>query len=84
MILVRFEAPHFVAGALFDAKGVCVRAAPIIAWMVGRNADDVRDYCADKGWRASILRLKQRQTKGQTNERCAHKTQPLPVLRSSV
>lgn len=29
MKLIRFEAPHFVAGSLWE-NGICVQAAPII------------------------------------------------------
>ena len=51
--LLRVEAPHFVAGAVWrrGAEGwSCVAAAPIIAWMRGKAALDVGDYLKTKGW----------------------------------
>jgi hypothetical protein len=54
MMLVRVEAPHFVAGFVMDGN-VCTRAAPIIKYFVGRPADWIRAYCATKKWRANIV-----------------------------
>lgn len=54
-LLVRVVAPHFVAG-LGVRDGVCVWAAPILRWAVGKSADELRAYFARKGWRASLLR----------------------------
>lgn len=52
MKLLRVEAPHFVAGAIWKGPPWrCTEAAPILRWMVGKNADEVRDYLTRKGWR---------------------------------
>lgn len=45
-------APHFVAG-LEMSGGTVVRAAPIIAYMVGWTRDEVRSYVHRKGWTAT-------------------------------
>jgi hypothetical protein len=45
----RIVAPHFVAGGEARA-GKCVRAAPIIKYMVGWSGKQVKDYCEKKGW----------------------------------
>jgi hypothetical protein len=39
--LLRVESPGFVAGAVWEG-GRCVRAAPIIRWMVGCHPDCVK------------------------------------------
>jgi hypothetical protein len=46
-------APHFCAGAEWekvDGQWNCVRAAPILAWMVGHAARGVGIYLTRKGW----------------------------------
>ncbi|MBK9497337.1 MAG: hypothetical protein IPO08_23015 [Xanthomonadales bacterium] len=51
--ILRVAAPHFVAGAIWrrDVAGWrCVRAAPVIKWMVGQPADEVKSYLVRKGW----------------------------------
>jgi hypothetical protein len=52
--LLRVEAPHFVAGAIFrrtPARGwTCVRAAPILDWMTGKALISVKPYLDRKGW----------------------------------
>lgn len=40
MVLVRIEAPHFVAGIVFDRRRV-VEAAPIVRYMRGWLAERV-------------------------------------------
>jgi len=54
MKLLRIESPYFVAGAEWTrtAEGWrCTRAAPIIGWMVGKDAKEVRRYLERKRWR---------------------------------
>jgi hypothetical protein len=53
-VLVRVVAPHFVAG-LIMRDDVCVEAAPILRWALGKSRDELRAYFARKGWRASIV-----------------------------
>ena len=50
--LVRIDAPHFVAGILCDDTEwrVCVKAAPIVRWMVGKPLPWIEGYCQEKGW----------------------------------
>lgn len=53
-LLVRVVAPHFVAGLIVD-NGVCVEAAPILRWAVGKRSDWLRGYFVRKRWQARIL-----------------------------
>lgn len=55
-VLVRVEAPHFVAGIELEAD-ICVQAAPILRRLcLGRRADVLRALFRRKGWRASVIR----------------------------
>lgn len=50
--LLRIEAPHFVAGAIWrkvDGEWRCIDAAPIIRWMVGKDKS-IAAYLRKKGW----------------------------------
>lgn len=49
--LVHIDAPHFRAGVVIR-DGVVVRAADILAWMIGRSGVFVSAYCSRKNWRA--------------------------------
>jgi hypothetical protein len=49
-ILMRVEAPHFVAG-LIVTKGRVVRAAPILKWSLGKQWVWIASYIERKGWR---------------------------------
>ncbi len=51
--LLRVEAPHFVAGAVweFNHGWQCVEDAPIIHWMVGKEPRQVKRYLERKGWK---------------------------------
>lgn len=48
--LGRITAPHFVAGVVVEDDKV-VRTAPIVGYMLGWTADEVRRYVHRKGWR---------------------------------
>lgn len=51
--LLWVTAPHFCAGAVWQRQGeawVCVHAAPIIYWMVGKPAGEVKAYLQRKRW----------------------------------
>lgn len=51
--LLRVEAPHFVAGAIWAGDGAearCVRCAPILRWMKGKRPIDVKQYLLRKGY----------------------------------
>ncbi len=49
MKLYRIESSYFTAGAVFE-RGLCVRAAPIIRWMIGREYGRLYNICISKGW----------------------------------
>jgi len=53
-LLVRVVAPHFVAG-LIVWDGVCVDAAPILRWAVGKSEGELKRAFARKGWTATRL-----------------------------
>lgn len=55
-LVVRVVAPHFVAGVVIDRPDHrVVRAAPILAWVIGKHEDELRTYFRRKGWNASII-----------------------------
>jgi hypothetical protein len=49
MRLLRVTADHFVAGAEWQGKR-CVRAAPILQWMVGKDPQRVRAWLISRGY----------------------------------
>lgn len=50
-VLIRIEAPHFVAGLIVDG-GVVVRTAPILSWARHKAWRNVAAYVETKrGWR---------------------------------
>lgn len=58
--LLRVEAPHFVAAAMWVKTGEGWRCdpkqtAPIIRWMIGKTASYVGDYLRRKGWKYEWL-----------------------------
>lgn len=49
--LLRIEAPHFVAGAVFNMdKRICIKAAPIVRWMLGHSPASAMAYLERKKW----------------------------------
>ena len=54
LTLHQISAPYFVAGIL-TKDDVCVEAAPIIKWMVGKHLSYLRTYCRRKKWK--IIRV---------------------------
>lgn len=59
--LAVIDAPHFYAGiVLWDDR--VVEAADIVWWMKKRKLSraQVRAYCADKGWKVSVVYQQQR------------------------
>ena len=47
--LYQIVAPYFVVGVVAKDDRV-TRAAPIIKYMMEWSFDDIRNYCAKKGW----------------------------------
>lgn len=54
MTLVRVVSGHFVAGLIVD-NGICVEAAPILRWCVGRSRVHLREQFRRRGWSASVV-----------------------------
>jgi hypothetical protein len=51
--LLRVEAPHFVAAAVWEQRAggwACVQAAPILAWMRAMTPAQAKDYLTRKRW----------------------------------
>ena len=48
------DAPHYCAGATFNVMKVCVRAAPIIKWMKGKQMSFILNYIRKKGFTYEI------------------------------
>jgi hypothetical protein len=47
LIILRIEAPYFVAGAIWkhvNEEWICTEAAPIISWMVGSSKERVKKW----------------------------------------
>jgi len=53
--LVSVDAPHFCAGIVIE-DDKCVRAAPILAWCIGKDASFLRRYFKQKGWKAIVVK----------------------------
>jgi len=47
--LLVIDAPHYYAGAVFINKQ-CVRAAPIIRWMIHKPPQQIKAYLKKKGY----------------------------------
>ena len=61
--MIRVTAPHFCAGAVFKRSKknlwFCVTAAPILYWMVGKEATtDLTNYFNRKGWSFEVREVK--------------------------
>ena len=55
-MLIRIEAPHFCAGIEIDERGMCVNAAPILKWCIGKKTYFLRSYFKDKAWKATVTK----------------------------
>ena len=53
MVMVRVEAPHFVAGMVVVNDKV-IRTAPILHWAKGKTMQELRPYLQRKGWTVTI------------------------------
>ena len=53
-ILAAIDAPHFYCGIVLQ-DDVVVEAAPIVKYMKRWTRARVRDYCASKGWKISVV-----------------------------
>jgi hypothetical protein len=53
-MLAGIDAPHFNCAIVLQDDRV-TRAAPIVRYMLGWSRAQVRDYCAKKGWKISVI-----------------------------
>ena len=51
-MLIRIEAPHFVAAIVLGKDRRIVEAAPIVGYMIGWTPERVREYVDKRGWTA--------------------------------
>jgi len=57
--ILRVEAPHFVAGSVWQrlpTGWACTHVAPILSWMNGKTLEQVDNHLTAKGWRYSWCR----------------------------
>lgn len=48
---MRVVAPHFVAGLILHPETeICIQAAPILKWAVGKHSGYLFQYFERKGW----------------------------------
>lgn len=66
-VLVRVEAPTFVAG-LVVRDDRCVAATPVLAWAIGATRDALRGQFQRRGWKATICREAVQQVVGAPHE----------------
>lgn len=54
------DSGYYVAGVEFDENKNCVRAAPIVKWMIGKKLSEIENYCLHKNfcWSISNVRSK--------------------------
>lgn len=48
--LIQINAKHFCAGIIVDEKGVVVKTAPILKYMIGWHINRVKAYTTVKKW----------------------------------
>lgn len=53
----RVTAAHFCAGLVIAINGVCIRAAPILHWAVGKKLTQIDRYCGHRGWTIEEIAL---------------------------
>ena len=49
MQLYRIKSPYYCAGIILNKQLQCVKAAPILYWMIGKTYDTIKKYCLYKG-----------------------------------
>lgn len=59
-ILAAIDAPHFYAGIVLW-NDLVVDAAPIVKYMRKWGRSRVRSYCANKGWKVSVVHQMERE-----------------------
>lgn len=52
-MLVGVDAPHFNAGLILR-DGICVEAAPILSYCIGKDRAWLSAYFRRKGWKAVV------------------------------
>lgn len=52
-MLFQITAPHFCAGGEIVC-GKCIKAAPIIKYMIGWTDKRIYEYCKSKKWKLAI------------------------------
>lgn len=49
---IRVVSSYFVAGIVLDSEGVCIEAADILKWAIGKPIEELVPYFNKKGWTA--------------------------------
>ena len=53
-MLLSIESKYFYCGIILDDNGICLKAAPIVHYMIGWNLKKIYNYCKKKFF---IIRL---------------------------
>ena len=54
-MLIQITAPYFTAG-LELKNGLVFDAAPILRWMIGKQQNEIQNYCRFKGWKFEMVK----------------------------
>jgi hypothetical protein len=49
-MLIRIEAPTFVAGIILSSKHICVKTAPILSWCLNKDIGYLAKAFDKRGW----------------------------------
>lgn len=52
---IRIVSNYFVAGIILDNQAVCIEAAPILKWAIGKPIKELVDYFNKKNWKAKMI-----------------------------
>ncbi len=53
-MMIQVDAPHHTAGLILE-NDVCVSAAPILRWAVGKDRAYLSRYFQRRGWKVTIV-----------------------------
>lgn len=74
MVLLRVEAPNFVAGAVWIFSSyqtwACIAAAPILNWMVGENPEIVKRRLQERHYQWEFIPFRNPNEQGIPSTHC--------------
>jgi hypothetical protein len=54
--LIQIDSGYFCAGVVVEPRGIVIKAAPILKYMVGWNSKRVHEYCRVKNWSIVVVK----------------------------